>query len=135
MRMVMILAVLGLVAYLMLERSGGEDPVASTAAPAQVLSGEYRVQDFSLTAGTAAPGGYAVSPGQAPTREEAQRILDGLGDLGAEVRIYPARDGEGMVWSLIAVGQHERLDQAQVAQASLVARHGARYPWHVIRLP
>jgi septal ring-binding cell division protein DamX len=140
MRILMILIVLAVIAFLTLKQMGGSAGVdgagsASDAPPVAVE--DAAVELDSLQGGAADAGGadYTLQVAMEPTEAAAQRVAASMSGIGETARIVRAIDAEGTPWYIVMVGHYERIDQAQLAQAALMGKVGMQRPVTVIRSP
>jgi septal ring-binding cell division protein DamX len=139
MRIVMILIVLGVIAFLTLKQmGGGSDPAAGSDGEVQPVAVEdASVQLDALGTGSAqsGAGGFTLQVALETNPAAAQRVAASMIQLGETARVVRAVDAEGTPWFLVTVGQYDRLDQAQVAQAALMGKVGMQRSVTVVRQP
>jgi sporulation related protein len=136
MRIVVTLIVLSVIAYLTVQQMGGtsdSEPVAGTPTIA-VEPGVVALTSLTPTPGQPAPSGYTLRVALEADAAAAQRVAGSLANSSEAVRIVRVTDS-GVERFLVVVGQYERLDQAQIAQAGLMARVGMQRPVTVILSP
>jgi SPOR domain len=136
MRIVVTLIVLSVIAYLTVQQMGGtsdSEPVAGAPTIA-VEPGVVALTSLTPTPGQPAPAGYTLRVALEADAAAAQRVAGSLANSSEAVRIVRVTDS-GVERFLVVVGQYERLDQAQIAQAGLMARVGMQRPVTVILSP
>lgn len=136
MRIVLMLIVFGVIAYLTLQQMGDPaDPEPAAGAPAiAVEAGIIPLASLTPAPDRPAASGYALRLALEADESAAQRVAGSLASQAEVVRIVRVSDS-GTQRFLVVVGHYERLDQAQIAQAALMARVGMQRPVTVILSP
>jgi len=136
MRIVLVLIVLTVVAYLTLQQMGGSDePALAPDAPRiAVEASGTPLASLSVGPGIAAPHGYALQLALEDSSEAALRVAATLVGADQPVRIVKVSD-RGAERFLVVVGRYERLDQVQLAQATMIAHVGMQRPVLIILSP